>query len=29
MGEVTLLVGAREIIFRDPQLVAHLIKAAR
>lgn len=29
MGEVTLLVGAREIIFRDPQLVAHLMKAAR
>jgi hypothetical protein len=29
MGEVTLLVGAREIIFRDPQFVAHLMKAAR
>ena len=29
MGEVTLLVGAHEIIFRDPQLVAHLMKAAR
>jgi hypothetical protein len=29
LGEVTLLVGAREIIFRDPQLVAQLLKAAR
>jgi hypothetical protein len=28
-GEVALFVGAREIIFRDPQLVACLIKAAR
>ena len=27
-GEVALLVGAREIIFRDPQLVARLMKAA-
>ena len=29
LGEVTLLVGAREIIFRNPQLVAQLLKAAR
>jgi hypothetical protein len=28
-GEVALLVGAREIIFHDPQLVARLMKAAR
>lgn len=28
-GEVTLFVGAREIVFRDPRLVACLIKAAR
>jgi hypothetical protein len=28
-GEVTLLVGAREIVFRDRRLVARLIKAAR
>jgi hypothetical protein len=28
-GEVTLWVGAREIVFRDRQLVARLIKAAR
>ena len=28
-GEVTLLVGAREIISHDPQLVARLTKAAR
>jgi hypothetical protein len=28
-GEVALLVGAREIIFYDPGLVAHLLKAAR
>jgi len=28
-GEVTLLVGAREIVFRDPQFVARLIKATR
>jgi hypothetical protein len=27
-GEVALLLGSREIIFRDPQLVARLIKAA-
>ena len=27
-GEVALLVGAREIIFRDPALVARLMKAA-
>jgi hypothetical protein len=27
-GEVALLVGAREIIFHDPQLVARLMKAA-
>jgi hypothetical protein len=27
-GEVVLLVGSREIIFRDPQLVARLMKAA-
>jgi hypothetical protein len=28
-GEITLLVGAREIVFHDPELVARLIKAAR
>jgi hypothetical protein len=28
-GEVTLFVGVREIVFRDPQLVARLIKATR
>ena len=28
-GEVTLLVGAREIVFRDRRLVARLIKATR
>jgi hypothetical protein len=28
-GEITLLVGAREIVFRDPEIVARLIKAAR
>jgi hypothetical protein len=28
-GEVTLLAGAREIVFRDRQLVARLIRAAR
>ncbi len=28
-SEVTLLVGAREIVFRDPQLFARLIKATR
>jgi hypothetical protein len=28
-GEVTLLVGAREVVFRDRRLVARLIKAAR
>ena len=28
-GEVALLLGSREIIFRDPQLVARLMKAAR
>ena len=28
-GEMTLLVGAREIAFRDPRLVARLIEAAR
>ena len=27
-GEVALLVGAREIVFRDPPLVARLMKAA-
>ena len=27
-GEVALLLGSREIIFRDPQLVARLMKAA-
>jgi hypothetical protein len=28
-GEITLLVDAREIVFRDPEIVARLIKAAR
>jgi len=28
-GEITLLVGAREIVFRDPEIVARLINAAR
>ena len=28
-GEITLLVGAREVIFHDRELVARLIKAAR
>jgi hypothetical protein len=28
-GELTLLVGAEEVVFRDPHLVARLIKAAR
>ena len=28
-GEVALLVGAREIIFHDPEFVAPLMKAAR
>jgi hypothetical protein len=28
-GEVALLVGAREIIFHDPEFVARLMKAAR
>ena len=28
-GEVALLLGCREIVFNDPQLVARLIKAAR
>ena len=28
-GEVSLFVGAREITFRDPQLVARLLEAAR
>ena len=28
-GEMTLLVGAREVCFRDPGLVAYFIKAAR
>jgi anaerobic selenocysteine-containing dehydrogenase len=28
-GKVALLVGTREIIFRDPELVACLMKAAR
>jgi hypothetical protein len=27
-GELTLLVGAREIVFRDPEIVARLVKAA-
>ena len=28
-GEMTLLVGAREVVFRDPEVVARLLKAAR
>ncbi len=28
-GEVALLVGTREIVFRDPQLVARLMNATR
>jgi hypothetical protein len=28
-GEMTLLVGAREIVLRDPQMVARFIEAAR
>ena len=28
-GEITLFVGDQETVFRDPQIVAHLIKAAR
>jgi hypothetical protein len=28
-GEVTLLVGPREIVFRDRKLVSRLLKAAR
>jgi hypothetical protein len=28
-GEVTLFVGAREVVFRDPPLVARLIRAIR
>ena len=28
-GEMTLLVGAREVSFRDPGLVAYFIEAAR
>ena len=28
-GEVALLVGVREIVFHDPQLVARLMKAVR
>lgn len=28
-GEITLFVGVEEIVFRDPHLVARLIKAAR
>jgi hypothetical protein len=28
-GEIALLVGAREIVFHDPQLVARLMKVAR
>ncbi len=28
-GEVALLVGTREIVFRDPQLVARLLNATR
>ena len=27
-GEVGLLVGSREIVYRDPDLVSHLLKAA-
>jgi hypothetical protein len=28
-GEMTLLVGAREVVLRDPRLVAYFIEAAR
>lgn len=28
-GELTLLIGAEEIVFRDPHLIARIIKAAR
>lgn len=28
-GEMTLLVGARQVVLRDPRLVAHLIEAVR
>jgi hypothetical protein len=28
-GEMTLLVGAREIVLRDPRLVARFLEAAR
>ena len=28
-GEISLLMGTREIIFRDPQLVMRLLQAAR
>lgn len=28
-GEITLLVGAQEIVFHDAQIVARLVKAAR
>ena len=28
-GEISLFVGVREITFRDPQLVARLLEAAR
>jgi hypothetical protein len=28
-GEITLLVGSREVVFRDRHLVGRLIKAAR
>ena len=28
MGEINLLVGTKEIIFRDPELVARLLRAA-
>ena len=28
-GEMSVLVGAREVVLRDPQLVAYFIEAAR
>lgn len=28
-GEVALMVGTREIVYRDPELVAHLVGTAR
>ena len=28
-GEMTLLVGAREVVLRDPRLVARFVEAAR